>query len=133
MIRSDNREVLPITTASILDTVPPAFRDRMEVIRLAGHAKEGRTESEAWELIALAFERPGSFVAGCGLSYPCATYGLCHAVATSQVTHGVWVSMRRRLKRVTGGSISFLWPPHYRKVRVATARKFARQAKREGK
>lgn len=64
----DLSQVLFIATANVMDTVPPALRDRMEVIELAGYTLEEKLEIARGFLIPRQIERNGITNAGFELS-----------------------------------------------------------------
>jgi ATP-dependent Lon protease len=55
----DLSQVLFITTANTLDTIPPPLRDRMEIIQLAGYIEQEKLEIARRYLVPRQIERAG--------------------------------------------------------------------------
>jgi len=55
----DLSDVLFVTTANLLDTIQPAFRDRMEILRLSGYTEEEKLEIARRHLVPRQVERNG--------------------------------------------------------------------------
>ena len=57
--RSTSRDVMFVTTANTLDTIPGPLRDRMEVIQLAGYTEEEKLQIAKRYLVPRQIERNG--------------------------------------------------------------------------
>src|SRR4030095_1930058 len=55
----DLSEVLFLTTANVMDPIPPALRDRMEVLELAGYTEEEKLKIAREHLIAKQIKNHG--------------------------------------------------------------------------
>ncbi len=66
----DLSNVMFMTTANVLDTVQPALRDRMEVIRLAGYTEEEKLEIARRHLLPKQFEENGIAAKNVRISKP---------------------------------------------------------------
>jgi ATP-dependent Lon protease len=69
----DLSNVMFMTTANVLDTIQPALRDRMEVIRLAGYTEEEKLEIARRHLIPKQLEENGVSAKNVRISKPALT------------------------------------------------------------
>src|SRR3954454_21132375 len=66
----DLSNVIFMTTANVLDTIQPALRDRMEVIRLAGYTEEEKLEIARRHLLPKQMEENGISARNLNISRP---------------------------------------------------------------
>jgi len=121
----DLSEVLFITTANLLDPIQPAFRDRMEVIRLSGYTEEEKREIARVHLVPRQVEENGLDVTRiefsdnalsaiiAGYTREAGLRNLERAIATvcRKVARRVAEGRRGRVRVIASSLDSYLGPP----------------------
>jgi ATP-dependent Lon protease len=102
----DLSNVMFMTTANILDTIQPALRDRMEVIRLAGYTEEEKLEIARRHLIPKQLEENGVSVKNVRISKPALAAIIqqyTHEAGLRQLEREIGAICRKVARRVAEG------------------------------